>query len=225
MTREFMYITLFIIIVLASPLISLPNILKILRLRRTTTYWISSIPESGPVEVFGKAKGAPIKSKYGARDCLVWKLKVEERHRDSKGHESWSTVYRDVSKSPFVIGDDTGEVPVSVRNIDLDVRSECDEYPSLTTLESWGVSTKNFIGMEKTFRITEYLVLPGDELFLNGEADASSGHKEISGITHPLVISTSSERGVLSSLYTSVVVTTLIVIGIGAVALFFLYSR
>jgi hypothetical protein len=127
MSKELIYITLFIILVLASPMLSIVNILKIIRIRRTTTSWISSLPSEGQVEVVGNAKDASVQSPYSKRDCLVWKVKVEEKHKSAghyrkgrydPGHEYWSTVYENNSSSPFIVQDVTGEIPVSTSNYD-----------------------------------------------------------------------------------------------------------
>lgn len=247
MSKEMIYITLFIILALASPLVSLPAILKIIRIRRTATYYISALPSGGEVEIVGKAKGTPVPSPFRQKDCLVWNVEVEERHitpahydqghvhngRREAGHyhpekETWSTVYKNTSELPFIVSDGTGEIPISIKHLQLDADKE--KYDAFTpenyrTFEKLGVKTHDGSGVAKTLRVTEELICPDDEVFISGELDTTEGGKTITSLSHPLVISKHGEKEILSRLYRSVIIFTLAFIGVCAVALYFLYSR
>lgn len=226
MTKENAFI-FFIILILVSPLFSIGMISKILRLRQAKTYWISSLPSEGKVEIVGKAKGTTILSPLSNKNCLLWKVKVEEQHT-RKGNSYWTTVYENTSNSNFVVSDDTGEIPISVRGIDLDLNGDTFDGTGYLrdAIEKMGVETTGFLGFDKTLRATEYLVNPDDEIFINGEIELKDGCKTItSGTTQKLLISGQSEQALLSSLYRSVILITLGIIVVGGVILFITFYQ
>ncbi len=227
MSHEMTFVVLLAILILVSPLLSIGSILKILHIRKTVTYWIASLPTEGRVEIVGKATEPTISSPFSKQECGLWSVEVEERKSSGRGHYHWDSVYKRTSDSPLLVRDDTGEILVVLRDVDLDV--DCQTYDMDSSnrhiIEAWGVETKGFFGLDKSLRVTEKLVLPGQELFINGEIAFEDGRKLISSATRSLVISSRSEKGLLSSLYRSVGFTTLVSIIIGSVGLYYLFSR
>jgi hypothetical protein len=226
MSHEMTLIILLAILFLVSPLLSIGSILKILRIRKTVTYWISSLPAEGQAEIVAKATEPSITSPFSKRGCALWSAEVEERKSSGKGHYHWDSVYKRTSDGPLRVRDDTGEILVALKDVDLDVDCQTFDMDSSIRhiIEDWGVETKGFFGLDKTIQVTEKLVIPGQELFINGEIAYEDGRKLISSTTRSLVISSQSEKGLLSSLYRSVGFTTLVTIIIGSVGLYYLFS-
>jgi hypothetical protein len=223
MTKEMGFIILFLLIVLLSPLLSIENIRRIIRIYRTTTYWISTLPSEGQVCVIGKAKGEPIQSPLSKKECLLWAVEVEEDQGKSR-NSSWKTVYEKTSESAFEVYDKNGGIPILIKDVDLDVYK--NEYTKAIfdsmkpDIEKLGVKTKGFLGIDKILRATEHLVNPDDTVFILGDIEYKDGRKTIaSSAARPLLISNRSKQELLSNLYRRVVQTTILVVLGGVIIL------
>jgi hypothetical protein len=196
------FILLAVALILISPLLSIGSIMKILRIRKTTTYWISALPSEGQVEIVGKVKEATVTSPLSKQECALWSVEVEERKSSGKGHYHWDSVYKRTSEAPLLVGDDTGEITIALKGLDLSVDTQTYDVNSTNRgiIEDWGVDTKGFLGLDKTLRVREKLVLPGQELFINGEIAYEEGRKVITCVNQSLVVSSRSEKQTLSSL-------------------------
>jgi hypothetical protein len=224
-TREITALIVFILIVLASPLFTLGTIRKILRIRRTPPYSIALLPSEGQGIIRGRTKGRPIQSPLTGDNCLLWKIKVDELQGGGKGSR-WVKIYENLSASPIMLCDDSGEIPLLINTVDLDVNFR--KYPdglfgSMTpnireAVEKLGVKTKGFLGFNKRLRATEYFVDPGEDIFTIGDIDYVDGRKAIiSKANRPLFISNRTEKEVLTGLYWRLALNLLLILLIDVV--------
>lgn len=114
---------------------------------------IRSIP-MGLIEVTGKVRhieplAAPIKSKK----CTGYRYTVEDISTDSDGDKSYSTIVDETKCNDFILADDTGEVRVEGKELDL-LYLELDEQYSAGSR-----------------RYTQYLLKESDEILLIGKAE------------------------------------------------------
>ncbi len=213
-----------IVIVLAFALlvglaISIPSIIKIIRIWRTPTTWISALPPEGPVEVMGKVGEKTILSPVTKTACAAYMLEVQQYKR-SRNSAGWRTISKTRSKEPFDIDDETGVVQIDPSGAELMVSGESFDdtldAEQKAALESLGIKTTGFLGFEKTLRVIEHLVLPQQEIYVIGMLQPGFGKKRIAGEgSIPLIISDSSERGVLLNLYKRVGLNLLIAVAVG----------
>ncbi len=139
---------------------------KIINIKRTPSSWISALPESGKVEVTGTAGEKTSVSPIRKSPCVVWKMKIEEMHRDGKGRTSWSTVVSERSERLFEVRDETGVVQVNPWKADLALQERMcidtlgDEQYALLSAHS--VNRTNFFCGEKIFRASEGFTAPDE---------------------------------------------------------------
>ncbi len=204
--------------VVVGILISLPDILKVLRIRRTTTVWMNSLPNSGQVEVIGKVDCSPIQSPIKKESCVFWELQVQEQKKN-KNRMSWSTVLSRRSEEPFVLNDGTGKVTVIPAGGELVLENaSCDALEDLPTdardyLVHSGISLKSFLGFDKHFRIIEKTICPDQEIYVLGQADERGGQAVIT-TNGGGIISDSSEQSVSANYLTRIagkVITAVVV--------------
>jgi hypothetical protein len=120
----------------------------------------------GRVEIYGTALGDnPFFSPVSSTKCLWYKVDIEKRVRDSKGKESWSHCATDIKGNPFYIDDTTAKVLVDPHGAesDLEVRRQSersrDEYTSSFSATGGGTGR---------FRLTEYVIIPGEKYHVSG---------------------------------------------------------
>ncbi len=213
-----------IVIVLAFALlvglaISIPSIIKIVRIWRTPTTWISALPPEGPVEVMGKVGEKTILSPVTKTACAAYMLEVQQYKR-SRNSAGGRTISKTRSKEPIDIDDETGDVQSDPSGAELMVSGESFDdtldAEQKAALESLGIKTTGFLGFEKTLRVIEHLVLPQQEIYVIGMLQPGLGKKRIAGEgSIPLIISDRSERGVLLALYKRVGLNLLIAVAVG----------
>lgn len=179
--------------VVVGILLSVPDILNMINIRRTPTIWMNSLPRSGRVEVTGKVDCSPIGSPVKKVSCVFWELEIQEEKKGKNG-TSWSTVLSKKSNEPFILNDGTGKVSVFPAGSKMILENaSCDDLESLPSeargyILSTGIGTKTFWGHEKHLRVIERTILPDQELYVRGKAEERNGQITIS----------TSDRGVIS---------------------------
>jgi hypothetical protein len=199
--------------------ISVPSIIKIIRILRTPTTWISALPSEGAVEVMGKVGDKTILSPITRTACAAYMLEVQQYKR-SRNSSGWRTISKTRSKQPFEIDDETGTLLIDPSNAELMVSGEGFDdslnAEQKAALEGLGIKTTGFLGSEKKLRVIEHLVTPQQEIYAIGKIQPGLGKKTIAGEgSVPLIISDRSERDVLITLYKRVGLYMLISVAVG----------
>ncbi len=212
-------IAILILAFLVGLAISVPSLIKIIRILRTPTTWISALPPEGPVEVMGKVGDKTILSPITKTACAAYMLEVQQYKR-SRNSAGWRTISKTRSKEPFEIDDETGIVRIDPSNAELMVSGESFDdsldAEQKDALESRGIKTAGFLGFEKKLRVIEHLVLPQQQIYAIGKIQPGLGKKLIAGDgSVPLIISDRSERDVLLTLYKRVGLSLLIAVAVG----------
>ena len=214
-------------------LVSYKEIGKIIRMTRTSTGDIASLPADEQVEIVGKADGeATLHSPITKTSCVLWQVVVSERRSSGKSSH-WVTVYSKTSTEPFDVHDGTGRMRVHPsRGMELllrdDVKKSSGIFSSLdeqtqAVLNEMGVDTKGFLNLNKNMRVHERYVEQGDEIYLLGKTSAKTGARVMDGEDSPLIVSDHSELRLLGKFSWRVIVNTLIGVVVGAVlALYFI---
>jgi hypothetical protein len=111
----------------------------------------------GCVEVTGTAQQrSPLKTPLTAADCVVYRFKVEQQTRDSKGRTHWRTVRQGNSTSYFYVQDETGKILVDPLGAEV-------------------LLTKDYVTVDKAglgpaMRYSEWYIQPGDFVYILGTA-------------------------------------------------------
>jgi hypothetical protein len=183
-----------------------------------------------------------LQSPFSGDDCVYYRFTIEEFRKDNKGGVmptivigenpggfsggagggSWYTIKHGEDRTHFFLKDATGQVFVDPAGAKIDLKPDY-EFTSgmgadppqrvLSFLEGQGISHEGFFGMNKQMRFREYVVRPGDNLFILGtagdnpfveEGSAKANAEDI--MIHKgenekfYLISDSSERDLLSGL-------------------------
>ncbi len=185
-------------------LISAPSISSLIRMRRRSTHWISALPPAGTVMVTGKVRETNFRAPMTKMPCAVYKLEIQEFYKDRRGG-GWMTINDKASSEPFEIEDGTGTVQVHPFGAELNIShknfvEELDAEQN-AALDSLGIATSGFFGANRTLRVTEYLISPGQEIFVQGVVQQKDGVKLISSAGGgDLFISDQGEAAVLIGL-------------------------
>ncbi len=153
--------------------------------------FIENIPTSkirslamGVVEIYGSAvpiKNKIIKSPFSQKDCVYSKYTIEEYRRSGKSSR-WVTVKSRGSITNFHLRDDTGAVLINPEGANIEIpfdfeyNSGWGKDPPETVkqfLKNNGMSFEGFLGINKTMRYREYIIAPGDKLYIMGTAGAN----------------------------------------------------
>jgi hypothetical protein len=213
-----------IVVILVGLFLSRDVIQKIIRIRKTPTYWISALPDAGFVEVSGKAGGNLLKSPLNHTDCVYWSVEVKEE-RGSGKNRHWETVYQDASNGSFEVCDETGSTYIFPESATLELNIEPVLMDDLDAAKMLGLETKGFLGFKKKFDVHESIVKSGQEVYILGEVFKDNGQKVIQMSEGPMVISNRSERALLNGYYLRVGWQFLGPITIGVVAYFAYFQR
>jgi hypothetical protein len=200
-------------------LVSYKELGKIIRMLRTSTGEIGSLPMDEQVEIVGSADGdASIHSPITKQPCVLWQVDVLELRRSGK-HSRWVTIYSDRSTTPFDVHDVTGRMrvyPGSQTELVLkdDTKQTSSLFSSLDEqtqimLGELGIKTKGFLNLNKPLQVNERYIEKGDQIYLFGRAGIKNGTKAMDG-NAPLMISDHSELRLLSRSIGQVVMNILI---------------
>ncbi|MBN2459255.1 hypothetical protein JXB28_03135 [Candidatus Woesearchaeota archaeon] len=155
-----------------------------LRLKRfietTPTSKVRSLA-MGRVEICGEVVPAEkqiLKSPLTGKDCVYYYYKVEELRRSNK-RSYWAVIDTMKADVKFFLKDDTGAVLVEPNgasiSIPADFNSQYSSFNAMpenirTFLQSGNVKYKTLFGTTKTLRFTEFVIAPGDKLYILGYA-------------------------------------------------------
>jgi len=208
---------------------------KILRMIRTSTGEIASLPMDEQVEIAGKADGeTTLQSPIMKTPCVLWQVVVSEKRSSGKSSH-WVTVFSNTSTEPFDIYDGTVRMRVHPsRGMDLhlreDVKKSSGIFSSLdeqtqAALNEMGVDTKGFLNLNKTMRVHEYFIEKGDPIYLLGKTSSRVGAQVMDGEDSPLIVSDYSELGLLGRFAWKVIVNAMLGIIVGVAVSFYFSIR
>lgn len=135
----------------------------------------------GRVEIYGEvvpAEKKTIKSPILGKDCVYYQYKIEEL-RKSKDSSYWAVIDQMTDDVRFFLKDDTGSVMVEPAraniNIPADFQNKYTSFNSIpdnikSFLASENIKCKTWLGSSKTLRFTEFVIEPGDKLYILGYA-------------------------------------------------------
>jgi hypothetical protein len=188
-----------------SPFIFLaPTIRNLILGWRIPTTWISALPSKGWVEVVGRVRGEPVRSKLSDSECAYWQFEVKEYQSSGKGGGRWKTVHKD-SSGPFEVDDMTGRVMIQATGNPVLVMENEIAYEKLddatkAKLENLGIKTKGFLGFNKKMRVYERLIVPDQEILVLGKFEKDTASISIStGSIVPQVISNLTKTEMLKA--------------------------
>lgn len=207
-------------------LVSHREIRKIIRMARTSTGEIGSLPMDEQVEVVGNADGtSSISSPITKTTCILWQVEVKELRKSGKSSH-WVTVYSNKSTTPFDVYDASGRVRVQPGSqtellLQDDEKQSSSLFSALdeqtqAVLSELGINTKGLLNMNKRMQVYERYIEKGDQIYLLGKTVIQNGTKTMDGDA-PLIVSDQSELRLLSRFIGQVVMSALIGTIIGAV--------
>ena len=207
-------------------LVSHREIRKIIRMARTSTGEIGSLPVDEQVEIVGNADGtASIYSPITKTTCVLWQMEVKELRKSGKSSH-WVTVYSNKSTTPFDVYDASGRVRVQPGSqTELLLQDDEKQSSSLFSaldeqtqkiLGELGINTKGLLNMNKRMQVYERYLEKGDQVYLLGTTTIQNGTKTVDG-NAPLIVSDQSELRLLTRYIGQVVMSALIGAVVGAV--------
>jgi hypothetical protein len=216
--RDSMDITPFILVIgltlLVAAVLSFSTIKRILMIRRTPTTWINALPTAGQVEVSGQVGKAVTYSPIANTKCVLWQVEVEEERTSRSGKNqrtSWHTVCKKSSMDRFDVSDETGTVKIDPDGAELILHKDFYEASGLFQtldpqtvegLENLGVNASSFLGINRTLRVSERSISPGEKIYVLGGVQSTDEGKVITAAKgSSFVIGDRSEEEVLKELY------------------------
>jgi hypothetical protein len=215
-------------------LFSYREIGKIIRMVRTSTGDIASLPAGEEVEVVGNADGeATLRSPITQTPCVFWQVVVSEKRSSGKSSH-WVIVYSNRSTASFNVHDGTGRMQVHPsRGMELllrdDVKQSSSIFSSLdeqtqTALKEMGLETKGFLNLNKNMRVQERYIEQGDQLYLLGRTTSNIGARAMD-IDSPLIVSDHSELRLLGRFAWQVFISAVIGVVVGVMLTLYFTSR
>ena len=186
---------IFGLVLLIGGLISFYNSLKNLKKKKL----FENIPTSkmrsiamGLVELKGKIKIANemLTDPFDEKDCVYWKVKIEEYVKRGKRH-TWVSRHQLTKRVRFLLSDDTGNVLINSQKADMTnikrdsevqtaalfseelpdhIKKYCDKYK---------VKYKGWFGFKKKLRCRATYLEPGDQLYVLGSARPLSDDESV----------------------------------------------
>jgi len=181
----------------------------------------------GFVKIYGETEKFKevLKSPLSGTECMYYKVDVQEEHTDHEENGSdrtyWVTTQSENKAVPFYLKDSTGKVLVDSSGASIYV-TVVNEYNSsmgkdppanvMRYIKEKGVKFEGLLGINKTMRYQEMMILPKQKLYIMGtagdnpyveEATAKQSVEDImiqAGKTpRSFFISVSSEQQILKS--------------------------
>jgi hypothetical protein len=202
-----LFVWMIVISAVFGPLVYLAstywNIFQVWRVPITN---IGSIANQGQVQVVGRIRCEPSKSRLNNADCAFWQLEVKERQGSGKGGGRWVSIYKE-SSGKFEVDDITGKLMVeSPEKAELVMKDEFAQEKlddaTWVKLEGLGIKTKGLFGFRKKLRVYERMISPREEISVLGKFAKGSQVGDISGgaIT-PVVISNLNKSDLLKTYF------------------------
>jgi hypothetical protein len=147
----------------------------------TPTSKIRSIA-MGFVEIYGKVlpvkgEGKTFRSPFAKKECVYYEYDIQEYHH-SKNSSGWRTIKSGKEMSSFFVQDETGYVMVDPTNAQVDIVDNNAEAAIAKNspagikqfVNSQGIKIETFFGGSRQLRYVEYLIEPGNNLYVMGTA-------------------------------------------------------
>ncbi len=222
---------LFAFALLIGLAVSWSSLAQIMRIRRMPLNRISALPSAGTVAVTGSAGEKTILSPISKTPCAAYMIEVQEFKKTSNENDHtgfWQTQGKMRSAAPFELHDNTGTIQVCPSGSDF-VISLAGEYHNLkvdqqAVIQEMGIEVVDFHGNAKEINVKEYLIRPGDEIFVMGQIQGVDGIKSIASVgDESFVISDQGQQSALNALYARVAKYLLISLAV-AIAIILLGS-
>jgi uncharacterized protein YjeT (DUF2065 family) len=143
----------------------------------------------GLVEIFGQVipfHKRVFKSPFTNKDCVYYKYTIEELRSNGK-NSHWVTIKKDEHKTLFYLKDETGMVLVDPTSAQIEAKKDF-EFQSgfrkdppeqvIQFLSAHKLSYEGFLGLNKTLRYRETIIVPDDTLYIMGTAGENPYKKE-----------------------------------------------
>jgi hypothetical protein len=143
----------------------------------------------GLVEIFGQVvplTGRVFKSPLTEKDCVYYQYTIEELRSSGKS-TYWAMIKKGEQKDLFYLKDDTGMILVDPTDAKIEAKRDFD-YQSgfgkdppaqvIRFLASQNLSHEGFLGLNKTMRYRETLIVSDDSLYIMGTAGENPHTKE-----------------------------------------------
>lgn len=157
-------------------------------IKDTPTSTIRSLA-MGLVEIFGQV--IPIQerlfqSPFTDKDCVYYQYTIEE-YRSSGKSSHWVTIKREEHRDLFYLKDETGVVLIDPKGAQIEARQDFECQSGLGKdppeqvirfLTAKNLNHEGFLGLNKTMRYKETLIVPGDSLYIMGTAGENSYKKD-----------------------------------------------
>lgn len=176
------------------------------RIQRAPGYLIKDLPSHGRVIVTGSAERNNLISPLTKKDCVYFNSYVQEFRYIGVGDDpAQVTVYKNTSKNPLVISDETGSVQVDPNKANIILGTDFqDRVIADTNLEirskliELGLETTDSQGKKKSFWVHEEYISAGEPICIVGEARKVDGQNIIThSWNHRLIISDYDKAGLV----------------------------
>lgn len=146
----------------------------------TPTSKIRSIA-MGLVEIFGQVipiKERLFKSPFTDKECVYYQFTIEE-YRSSGKNSHWVTIKKGEQRGLFYLKDDTGMVLIDPTGAKIEARRDFEYQSSLGKdppeqvirfLAANNLAHEGFLGLNKTMRYQETIIVPEENLYIMGTA-------------------------------------------------------
>jgi hypothetical protein len=112
------------------------------------------------------------------RPCVWWDYEIERRERNSKGESRWETIERATSVAPFTLSDSDAQCLVGPVGAEITPTTK-DVWYGDTARPPVQVPVRDSFFIDRNFRYTERLIVPGVQLSVLGELRSRSAVTEV----------------------------------------------
>ncbi len=225
----FVYIGIFFFFLLVALIPSYASLREIVRILRTPSSTISSVPYEGQVEVTGRALHYITRSLLTRSPCALWQVRILKTNLPSESPES-PVLFQEISEQVFEIGDGTGSIRVDPMGAELVLHDHFIDTSNLMhpldrhtrrLVREIGVQTTNAFGADKFMEVHEHIVDTSKTIYVLGHVDFVDGKATIvSRPGSPVVISDRSQRELLGTLIRRVAANMFIILLMAALLIF-----
>ncbi|MBN1860216.1 MAG: hypothetical protein JW840_02010 [Candidatus Thermoplasmatota archaeon] len=143
----------------------------------------------GLVEIYGQVipiKERLFKSPFTEKDCVYYLYTIEE-YRSSGKSSHWVTIKKEEQRDLFYLKDETGMVLIDPTGAQIEARKDFECQSSLGKdppeqvirfLRTRNLTHEGFLGLNKTMRYKETVIVPSDSLYIMGTAGENPFKKQ-----------------------------------------------
>jgi hypothetical protein len=154
----------------------------------------------GLVEVYGQVVSIPehlLTSPFTEKDCVYYRYTVEE-YRSTGKSAHWVTIKKGEERRVFYLQDETGMVLIDPTDASIEAARdfECksglgDDPPDMVMrfLAANNIAYEGLLGMNKTMRFRESILVPTESVYIMGCADENTYEDAVlnQGISHTMI--------------------------------------